>query len=70
MLESLRWHGKDRVYVGLFPGPTSFQRGSFPILPEPIAPVLTMHAAMLAQRKAKEGQENPRKRSSATMLSF
>ena len=59
MLESLRWHGKDRVYVGLFPGPTSFQRGSFPILPEPIAPVLTMHAAMLAQRKQRKDKKTP-----------
>ena len=45
---------------GLLLGPTSLQRGSFPV-PEPMAPILTMLHAMLAkleQRKDKKTPEN------------
>ena len=66
MMLSLERLRRNRVSGSVLLGPPSWHRGSFPILPDPIASELTMLHAMQAKEKPKKQRD----RSSATMLSF
>ena len=62
-LERLR---RNRVDGSVLRGPPSLHRGSFPILPIPVASEVSMLYATQAKKKPKKQRD----RSSATMLSF